>query len=128
PTLGQDLFPVVDSGQMRLHLRAPSGTRLEQMPPLVDQVEAIIRERIPADQMGEILDIIGGPYSPINTLNGNSGTSEAADAEIMISIHRGKMGTPEIMRELRLELPRRFPDVEFYFQPADQMGQTLNFE
>jgi multidrug efflux pump subunit AcrB len=127
PTLGQDLFPVVDSGQMRLHLRAPSGTRLEQMPPLVDQVEAVIRERIPVDQMGEILDIIGGPYSPINTLNGNSGTSEAADAEIMLSIHRGKVGSPDIMRDLRVELPRRFPDVEFYFQPADQMGQTLNF-
>lgn len=127
PSLGQDLFPVVDSGQMRLHLRAPSGTRLEQMPPLVDRVEDVIRSRIPAEQMGEMLDIIGGPYSPINTLNGNSGTTEAADAEIMISIHRGKLGTREIMRDLRLELPRLFPDVEFYFQPADQMGQILNF-
>lgn len=127
PSLGQDLFPIVDSGQMRLHIRAPSGTRLEEMPPLVDQVEDVIRAHIPVDQSGEILDIIGGPYSPINTLNGNSGTSEAADAEIMISIQRGKVGTPEIMRNLRLELPRRFPDVEFYFQPADQMGQTLNF-
>jgi multidrug efflux pump subunit AcrB len=127
PGLGQDLFPVVDSGQMRLHVRAPSGTRLEEMPPLIDEVEAVIREHIPAEQMGEILDIIGGPYSPINTLNGNSGTSEAADAEIMISVQRGKVGTPEIMRNLRLALPKRFPSVEFYFQPADQMGQTLNF-
>ncbi|MCR6654193.1 MAG: efflux RND transporter permease subunit [Cellvibrionaceae bacterium] len=127
PKLGQDLFPVVDSGQMRLHLRAPSGTRLEQMPALVDRVEDVIRSRIPAEQMGEMLDIIGGPYSPINTLNGNSGTTEAADAEIMISIRRGKLGTPDIMRDLRLELPRLFPDVEFYFQPADQMGQILNF-
>ena len=86
PLLGQDLFPAVDAGQIRLHLRAPSGTRLEEMPHLVDQVEATIRETIPAEELADILDIVGGPYSTRNTLFGNSGTAETADTEIMVSL------------------------------------------
>jgi multidrug efflux pump subunit AcrB len=125
--LGRDLFPVVDTGQMRLHIRAPSGTRLEQMPRLVDQVHRAIRERVPPEQMGDVLDIIGGPYSPINTLNGNSGTSESSDAEILFSMHRGALGSADVMRKLRADLPGEFPQVEFFFQPADQISQTLNF-
>jgi len=127
PMLGQDLFPVVDSGQLRLHIRAPSGTRLEQMPQLVDEIHKEIRATVPAEQMGDILDIIGGPYSTINTLNGNSGTAESADSEIMFSFSRGELNSADIMKTLRVSLPQRFPHVEFFFQPSDQISQTLNF-
>lgn len=127
PLLGQDLFPSMDTHQLRLHVRAPSGTRLEQMPPLIDRIEHHIRSRIPPQQQGDILDIIGGPYSTLNTLYGNSGTVESADAEIMISLQEGELETAELMRDLRLELPQLFPDTEFYFQPPDQVSQTLNF-
>lgn len=127
PMLGQDLFPVVDSGQLRLHIRAPSGTRLEQMPQLVDEIHKEIRAQVPTEQMGDILDIIGGPYSTINTLNGNSGTAESADSEIMFSFTQGELNSADIMKTLRVTLPQRFPQVEFFFQPSDQISQTLNF-
>lgn len=127
PMLGQDLFPVVDSGQLRLHIRAPSGTRLEQMPQLVDEIHKEIRATVPTEQMGDILDIIGGPYSTINTLNGNSGTAESADSEIMFSFTPGELNSADIMKTLRMSLPQRFPHVEFFFQPSDQISQTLNF-
>lgn len=127
PNLGLDLFPSMDTHQLRLHVRAPSGTRLEQMPPLIDRIEAHIKSRIPAEQQGDILDIIGGPYSTLNTLYGNSGTTESADAEIMISLKKGSLKTTDLMRDLRLELPPLFPDTEFFFQPPDQVSQTLNF-
>jgi len=127
PMLGQDLFPTVDSGQLRLHIRAPSGTRLEQMPQLVDQIEREVLASIPREQHGDILDILGGPYSTINTLNGNSGTAESSDSEIMISFKRGKVNSADIMKDLRARLPALFPHVEFFFQPADQVSQTLNF-
>lgn len=127
PLLGQDLFPAVDTGQLRLHLRAPSGVRLEEMPRLVDQVETVIRQRIPADELGDILDIIGGPYSTRNTLFGNSGTVETADSEIMISLRAGHRPSAVYMNDLRAELADRFPGIEFFFQPADQVSQTLNF-
>ena len=127
PLLGQDLFPAVDTGQLRLHLRAPSGIRLEEMPRLVDQVEAVIRQRIPAEELGDVLDIIGGPYSTRNTLFGNSGTVETADTEIMISLRPGHRPSSIYMNDLRAELAGRFPGIEFFFQPADQVSQTLNF-
>lgn len=128
PLLGQDLFPVVDAGQIRLHVRAPSGTRIEEMPPLIDAIERVIRERIPAEEIGDVLDIIGGPYSTRNTLFGNSGTVEASDTEIMVSLQPGRHApSDDHIEALRAELPRRFPGVEFFFQPADQVSQTLNF-
>lgn len=127
PLLGQDLFPAVDAGQIRLHLRAPSGTRLEEMPKLADRVEAVIRETIPADELGDILDIVGGPYSTRNTLFGNSGTAETADTEIMVSLKPGHAPSGGYIARLRALLPERFPGVEFFFQPADQVSQTLNF-
>jgi multidrug efflux pump subunit AcrB len=128
PLLGQDLFPAVDAGQIRLHVRAPSGTRIEDMPRLIDAVERVIRERIPAEEIADVIDIIGGPYSTRNTLFGNSGTVEAADTEIMISLRPGDHGpSAGYIGELRAELPRRFPGIEFFFQPADQVSQTLNF-
>lgn len=128
PLLGQDLFPEVDTGQIRLHVRAPSGTRIEEMPQLIDAIEQVIRERISAEEIGDVLDIIGGPYSTRNTLFGNSGTVEAADTEIMISLRPGDHApSASYIKALRAELPRRFPGIEFFFQPADQVSQTLNF-
>ena len=128
PFLGRDLFPAVDAGQLRLHVRAPTGTRIEEMPTLIDQIEKVIRSRIPAAELGDVLDIIGGPYSSRNTLFGNSGTVETADSEIMISLKAGQHApSDDYVKELRVELPNRFPSIEFFFQPADQVSQTLNF-
>lgn len=128
PLLGRDLFPVVDAGQIRLHVRAPTGTRIEEMPALIDEVENFIRSRIPARELQDMLDIIGGPYSTRNTLFGNSGTVEAADTEIMISLRSGAHApSADYIKRLRAELPGRFPKLEFFFQPADQISQTLNF-
>ncbi|WP_019867752.1 efflux RND transporter permease subunit [Methylovulum miyakonense] len=128
PLLGRDLFPAVDAGQIRLHVRAPSGTRIEEMPQLIDEVETAIRERIPAAELADMLDIIGGPYSTRNTLFGNSGTVETADTEIMISLRAGGHApSADYIKALRAELPKRFPGIEFFFQPADQVSQTLNF-
>ena len=128
PFLGRDLFPAVDAGQLRLHVRAPAGTRIEEMPALIDEIEKVIRSRIPAAELGDVLDIIGGPYSSRNTLFGNSGTVETADSEIMISLTPGQHApSSEYIQDLRAELPNRFPGIEFFFQPADQVSQTLNF-
>jgi CzcA family heavy metal efflux pump len=128
PLLGRDLFPAVDAGQIRLHVRAPSGTRVEEMPQQIDEVEAFIRQSIPPEELSDMLDIIGGPYSTRNTLFGNSGTVEAADTEIMISLTPGRHApSADYIQWLRAELPRRFPSLEFFFQPADQVSQTLNF-
>jgi len=128
PFLGRDLFPSVDAGQIRLHVRAPTGTRIEEMPALIDEVEKVIRERIPEEELGDILDIIGGPYSTRNTLFGNSGTVETADTEIMISLRPADHApSQDYIKLLRSELPQLFPGIEFFFQPADQVSQTLNF-
>ncbi|MDD1621267.1 MAG: efflux RND transporter permease subunit [Methylococcaceae bacterium] len=128
PLLGQDLFPAVDAGQIRLHVRAPSGTRIEEMPKQIDEVEAVIKQRIPEEEISDLIDIIGGPYSTRNTLFGNSGTVETADTEIMISLRPGQHApSNDYIKALRAELPGRFPNLEFFFQPADQVSQTLNF-
>lgn len=128
PLLGRDLFPAVDAGQIRLHVRAPSGTRIEEMPALIDDVERVIREHIPAEELVDVLDIIGGPYSTRNTLFGNSGTVESADTEIMVSLRPGDHApSADYIKRLRAELPGQFPGLEFFFQPADQVSQTLNF-
>jgi len=125
--LGQDFFPVVDAGQMRLHVRAPVGTRLEEMPAFIDQVEARIREVVGQEDLASIVDIVGGPYTPYNTLYNGNGTIDSSDAEILVSLKPGHQSTAGYMRTLREVLPRAFPGNEFYFQPADMVSQTLNF-
>lgn len=128
PLLGQDLFPAVDAGQIRLHVRAPSGTRIEDMPQQIDEVEAFIRGIIPKQEIDDLLDIIGGPYSTRNTLFGNSGTVDSADTEIMISLRPGNHAPSlDYIKAMRARLPKQFPHLEFFFQPADQVSQTLNF-
>jgi CzcA family heavy metal efflux pump len=125
--LGREFFPTSDTGQLRLHARAPSGTRLEEMPQLTDRIEAALRELLPEGEIETLVDNIGGPYSPINTLYGNNGTVDAADIELLVSLKAGHRPTSEHQQRLRAELPRRFPGVEFFFQPADMISQTLNF-
>jgi len=127
PFLGQDFFPEVDAGQIRLHVRAKSGTRIEEMASLCDRVEDRIREVIPRAELDEVLDNIGLPYSGINISYSNSGTVGPADAEILLSLKPGHGPTASYVRQMRMSLPQSFPGVSFYFQPADIVTQILNF-
>jgi len=125
--LGRDFFPSVDAGQIRMHLRAPSGTRIEEMARLADRVDQAIREIVPAAELGTLLDNLGVPNSGLNLSYSNSGTMGTLDGEIQISLLEGHAPTQVIIERLRRELPRRFPGVEFFFQPADMVTQILNF-
>lgn len=127
PVLGQDFFPSVDAGMFELHVRAPTGTRIEQMAEDVDHVENAIRQRIPASELGGILDNIGLPVSGINLSYNNTGVSGTADADIMVSLRPGHRPTADYVRSLRLSLNRNFPGFTFYFVPADIVSQTINF-
>jgi CzcA family heavy metal efflux pump len=125
--VGQDFFPTVDAGQFKLHMRVRTATRIEETARLADLVEQEIRKAIPTNEMGGILDNIGLPYSGINTSYSNNGTFGTADAEILVSLKEGHGPTPAYVAKLREELPKEFPSVEFYFQPADIVSQILNF-
>jgi multidrug efflux pump subunit AcrB len=127
PVLGRDFFPTVDAGQIRLHMRAPTGTRIEETALLADKVEAVIREIVPADQLETILDNLGVPNSGINLSYSNAGTIGAMDGEILLSLREGHRPTEQFVTKLRAELPKRFPGIEFFFQPADIITQILNF-
>jgi CzcA family heavy metal efflux pump len=126
-TLGRDFFPAVDSGQIRLHMRMPTGTRIEETARVTDEVEKVIREVIPAGELQTILDNLGTPYSSINLSYSNAGTIGTLDAEILMSLHAGHAPSQTYIDKLRRELPKRFPGVEFFFQPADIVTQILNF-
>lgn len=127
PTLGRDFFPAVDSGQFRLHIRAQTGTRIEETARLVGQVEQTIRTVIPAKELGGLLDNIGVPVSGINLSYSNSGTIGSADAEILGSLQPNHRPTVEYVSKLRTSLARQFPGTTFFFEPADIVSQTLNF-
>jgi multidrug efflux pump subunit AcrB len=127
PFLGQDFFPSVDAGAIRLHVRAHTGTRIEESAVLVDQVEDAIRRIIPARDLLGIIDNIGLPISGINLSYDDSGTAGPADADIMISLGKGHRPTAEYVRSLRLALNRGFPGVTFYFLPADIVSETIDF-
>jgi len=126
--LGRDFFPKVDAGQIRLHLRARTGLRIEETARLADQVNGVIRETIPKEELATILDNIGLPYSGINLSYSNAGTIGTSDAEILVQLkaERGK-STSAYINDLREKLPQRFPGVQFFFQPADIVTQILNF-
>ena len=127
-TVGREFFPAVDAGQFRLHMRTPTGTRIEETAKTADLVEQYIRKVIPADELSIILDNIGLPYSGINTSYSNNGTMGSSDAEILVSLNEGAhKPTADYVARLRDELPREFPGVEFFFQPADIVSQILNF-
>ena len=127
PWLGQDFFPNTDNGQMILHLRAKSGTRIEESAQLADQVEQFVRREIPGDELNGILDNIGLPYSSINLMHSTSGLIGAGDADIMVSLKPEHAPTADYVRKLRADLPREFPGTVFYFLPADIVTQILNF-
>jgi len=126
--LGRDFFPKVDAGQIRLHMRARTGLRIEETARLADQVNGVIRETIPKDELTTVLDNIGLPYSGINLTYSNAGTVGSSDAEILVQLKevRGKP-TGAYINDLREKLPQRFPGVQFSFQPADIVTQILNF-
>ncbi len=127
PFLGQDFFPAVDAGVLRLHVRASTGTRIEESAGLVDRIESAIRREIPHRELQGILDNIGLPISGINLSYSDSGVAGPADADIMVSLRKGHRPTPEYVRNLRLMLNRDFPGVTFYFLPADIVSETINF-
>ena len=127
PWLGQDFFPATDSGQFILHMRARTGTRIEETARLADVVEEAIRREIPAAELDTILDNIGLPYSTINFMHSTSGLIGAGDADILVTLKEGHRPTGDYVRALRRKLPAAFPGVTFYFLPADIVTQILNF-
>jgi multidrug efflux pump subunit AcrB len=127
PFLGRDFFPSTDNGQFILHLRAKSGTRIEETAKLCDQVEGSIRREVPNQEMDNILDNIGLPYSSINYMHATSGVIGAGDADILVSLKEKHHPTADYVQRLREKLPREFPGTTFYFLPADIVTQVLNF-
>ncbi len=125
--LGRDFFPAVDGGQIRLHFRMPTGTRIEETARSADEIEAQIRQLVPADQLDTVLDNLGVPNSGINLSYSNAGTIGTLDGEIQIALTKEHKPTAGFVAMLRRELPRRFPGIEFFFQPADIVTQILNF-
>ncbi|MCA8157280.1 efflux RND transporter permease subunit, partial [Burkholderia contaminans] len=125
--LGRDFFPNADSGNIRLHMRAPTGYRIEETARLADQVERVIRETVPPDELGAIVDNLGLPVSGINLSYSNAGTIGTLDGELLIALKPGHRATQRYVQALRNVLPGRFPGVEFFFQPSDIITQILNF-
>ena len=127
PELGRDFFPDVDAGQMRLHVRAPPGSRIEQTQEDFARVEAAIRDIVGRDQIDTILDNIGLPYSGLNIALSDSATVGPMDGEILVSLKPQHAPTAVLMARLRRDLPERFAALQFFFQPADIIDQVLNF-
>jgi multidrug efflux pump subunit AcrB len=125
--LGRDFFPQVDAGQMRLHVRAPPGTRIEETQHYFAEVEKAIRQIVGEEQVDVILDNIGLPYSGINIALSDSATVGTMDGEILISLKTKHTPTAAHVANLRRELPKRFPELQFFFEPADIVDQVLNF-
>jgi CzcA family heavy metal efflux pump len=126
--LGEDFFPQVDAGLLRLHVRARPGLRVEETARLCDEIEEALRQQIPPGQLQTILDNIGLPNSGINQSYSSNGTISSSDAEILISLDpEHHVPTADLKRKLRKFLPEHFPGVEFFFQPADIVTQILNF-
>jgi CzcA family heavy metal efflux pump len=127
PGLGQDFFPTVDSGQIKLHLRARTGTRIEETAALCDQVESTVRKVIPAKELVSIVDNIGLPYSGINLAYSTSAPVGPGDADIYINLSQDHRPTAQYIRELRKQLAVIYASTTFSFLPADMIGQILNF-
>ena len=127
PWLGQDFFPTVDAGSFKLHLRAPTGMRIEDTAFLCDQVENAIRSQIPAGEVASIIDNIGLPYSGINLSYSNSAPVGASDADILVTLSPKHHPTAAYIEHLRVSLAKEFPGVIFAFLPSDMVSQILNF-
>jgi multidrug efflux pump subunit AcrB len=127
PGLGRDFFPSVDGGQIKLHMRARTGTRIEETAALSDAVEATIREVIPAKELVSIVDNLGLPYSGINLTYSTSAPVGPGDADIYLNLAEIHRPSREYVRLLRDTLASRYPSATFAFLPADMIGQILNF-
>ncbi len=128
PYLGRNFFPPIESAQIALHVRAPTGTRIEDTAFEVDQIEQAIRSIIPPDALKTIVDNIGLPISGINMAYSNTGTIGASDADILVTLADGREAdAPDYVKAMRESLPRRFPGTNFAFLPADIVTQILNF-
>ncbi|MGO8720631.1 MAG: efflux RND transporter permease subunit [Acidobacteriaceae bacterium] len=127
PWLGQDFFPQTDAGQFKLHVRTHTGTRIEDTAALCDRVDRTIRETIPQQELGSIIDNIGVPYSGINLSYSNSGTIGSWDADIVVALNGNHHPTEDYVRALRTKLARTYPGTTFYFLPTDIVNQILNF-
>jgi multidrug efflux pump subunit AcrB len=127
PWLGQDFFPTVDAGSFKLHLRGPTGLRIEDTAFLCDLVEDSIRKQIPADEIKSIIDNIGLPYSGINLSYSNSAPVGTSDADVLVTLSPNHHPTGEYVDKLRLSLAKQFPGVTFAFLPSDMVTQILNF-
>ena len=126
--IGQDFFPSVDTGHFTLHMRAPTGTRIEETAAICDRVEDEIRSEIPSRELTTIIDNIGLPYSTINLSYSNSAPVGPADADILVSLNEeNHRPTATYVHDLRLNLAKKFPGITFYFLPADIVSQILNF-
>jgi len=127
PWLGQDFFPSSDSGQFKLHVRARTGTRIEETAKLCDEIDRAIREEIPQAELHTIIDNIGLPYSGLNLSYSNSAPVGPADADILVSLNAKHHPTDDYVQALRASLPKKFPGVTFYTLPVDIVTQILNF-
>ncbi len=127
PFLGENFFPSVDSGQILMHVRSQPGTRIEETARLFDQVEQAIRHTIPRDQLDNVVDNIGLPYSGINTAYQNNGTIGPEDGDALITLKQDHSPTAQYIKQLRAILPQKFPEATFSFLPADIVSQILNF-
>jgi multidrug efflux pump subunit AcrB len=127
PFLGENFFPAVDSGQILMHVRGQAGTRIEETARLFDFIEQTVRRTIPPDQLDNIVDNIGLPYSGINMAYQNTGTIGPEDGDALISLKEDHAPTETFIKQLRTILPQRFPGTTFSFLPADIVSQILNF-
>jgi multidrug efflux pump subunit AcrB len=127
PGLGQDFFPSVDGGQIKLHVRARTGTRIEETAALCDAIEATIRKVIPKEQLSTIVDNLGLPYSGINLAYSTSAPVGPGDADIFVNLNAHHRPTADFVRRLRTELAATYPSTTFSFLPADMISQILNF-
>ena len=127
PHVGRDFFPTVDAGQLRLHVRCPPGTRIEESENRFARVEDEIRDLIPKAELGTMLDNIGIPNSSINLSLSDGSVMSPADGEILISLNEDHHPTAQYMQLLRRRLAEKFPDMTFFFAPSDIVTQVLNF-
>src|SRR5690348_9317427 len=127
PWLGRDFFPTVDAGSFKLHMRGPTGMRIEDTAFLCDLVENDIRKQVPANEVGSIIDNIGLPYSGINLSYSNSAPIGTSDADILVTLSANHHPTENYVNQLRLKLAKEFPGVMFAFLPSDMVTQILNF-
>ncbi len=127
PYLGQDFFPTVDGGQIKMHVRAQTGTRIEETTKLADRIGDAVHKIIPPNELAGIVDNIGLSVSGINMAYNNSGTIGVEDADILISLEPNHAPTADYVKTMREQLPRQFPGTSFAFLPADIVSQILNF-